>query len=58
MQANQAFVKGVSSGGVSLFPSAQSYNLIFLTAILLSIVSIVLVSNIKKRAPNPNIVMK
>ena len=60
MQANQAFVKGISSGVavVSLFPTAQSYNLIFLTAILLSIVSIVLVSNIKKRAPEPRIVMK
>ena len=54
MQANQAFVKGISSSGggdVSLFPTAQSYNLIFLTAILLSIVSIALVSNIKKRIP-------
>ena len=58
MQANQAFVKGISSGGVSLFPTAQSYNLIFLTAILLSIVSIALGSNIKKRAPEPRIVMK
>jgi MFS family permease len=57
MQANQAFVKGISNG-VSLFPTAQSYNLIFLTAILLSIVSIVLVSNIKKRAPEPRIVIK
>jgi hypothetical protein len=37
MQANQAIVKGISSSssGVSLFPTAQSYNLIFLTAILL-----------------------
>lgn len=61
MQANQAFVKGISSsgdGGVSLFPTTQSYNLIFLTAILLSIVSIVLVSSIKKRAPEPRIAMK
>jgi len=57
MQANQAFVKGISSS-VSLFPTAQSYNLIFLTAILLSIVSIALVSSIKKRAPEPTIVMK
>jgi fucose permease len=57
MQANQVFVKGVSSS-VSLFPTAQSYNLIFLTAILLSIVSIVLVSNIKKGAPEPRIVIK
>jgi MFS family permease len=60
MQANQAFVKGISSsvGGVSLFPTAQSYNLIFLTAILLSIVSIALVSIIKKRAPEPRTVIK
>ena len=36
MQANQALVKDISSSsGVSLFPTAQSYNLIFLTAILL-----------------------
>ena len=59
MQANQAFVKGISSSGsVSLFPTAQSYNLIFLTAIVLSIVSIALVSNIKKRAPEPRTVIK
>jgi MFS family permease len=57
MQANQAFVKGISSS-VSLFPTAQSYNLIFLTAILLSIVSIALVSSIRKRAPEPRIVIK
>jgi fucose permease len=61
MQANQAIVKGISSSsgsGVSLFPTAQSYNLIFLTAILLSIVSIVLVSSIKKRALQARTVMK
>jgi MFS family permease len=60
MQANQAFVKGISSssGGISLFPTAQSYNLIFLTAILFSIASIVLVSYIKKRTPTLRIVMK
>jgi MFS family permease len=60
MQANQAFVKGVSSSGgvVSLFPTAQSYNLIFLTAILFSIVSIVLVSNIKKRIPEQKTIIK
>ena len=60
MQANQAFVKGMSSsvGGISLFPTAQSYNLIFLTTRLLSIASIALVSNIKKRAPEPRIVIK
>ena len=59
MQANQALVKGTSSSsGVSLFPTAQSYNLILLTAILFSIASIVLVSIIKKRAPKPRIIMK
>jgi MFS family permease len=57
MQGDQAFAKGISSS-VSLFPTAQSYNLIFLTAILFSIVSIVLVSIIKKRAPKPRIIMK
>jgi MFS family permease len=58
MQANQAFLKGISSTGVSLFPTAQSYNLIFLTATLLSIVSIVLVSNIRKRTAKQRIIMK
>jgi hypothetical protein len=44
MQADQAFVKGISSNssnsvsgaGVSLFPSPQSYNIIFLMATVLS----------------------
>jgi hypothetical protein len=61
MQANQAIVKGTSSSsgsGVSLFPTAQSYNLILLTAILFSIASIVLVSIIKKRALQARTVMK
>ena len=58
MQANQALVKDISSSsGVSLFPTAP-YNLIFLTGILFSIVSIALVSIIKKRAPKPRIIMK
>lgn len=57
IQANQVFVKGVSSGGAS-FPAPQSYNLIFLTATLLSIISIVLVGDIKKRAAKPRIVIK
>jgi hypothetical protein len=57
MQANQVFVKGISSGGVS-FPAPQSYNLIFLTATLLSIISIVFVGDIKKRAAKPRIDIK
>lgn len=55
MQANQAFVKGIS--GYS-FPAPQSYNLIFLTATLLSVVSIVLAGSIKKRPSAPRIVIK
>ncbi|HKG88390.1 MAG TPA: MFS transporter [Nitrososphaeraceae archaeon] len=44
MQTNQVFING------SFFPSLQSYNLIFLTATLLSLVSIVLVLIIRKRS--------
>jgi MFS family permease len=44
MQANQVFING------SFFPSLQSYNLIFLTATLLSLVSVVLVLIIRKRS--------
>ena len=55
MQANQAFVKGISG---SSFPAPQSYNLIFLTATLLSVVSIVLAGSIKKRPSAPRIVIK
>ena len=44
MQENQLIVNG------SLFPSPQSYNLIFLTAALLSLVSVMLVLFIKKRS--------
>jgi MFS family permease len=43
MQTNQVFVND------SLFPSPQSYNLIFLSAALLSLVSIMLILIIKKR---------
>jgi MFS family permease len=43
MQTNQVFING------SFYPSLQSYNLIFLTATLLSLVSIVLVLIIRKR---------
>jgi MFS family permease len=44
MQTNQVFING------SFFPSLQSYNLIFLTATLFSLVSVVLVLIIRKRS--------
>ncbi|MGA7043483.1 MAG: MFS transporter, partial [Nitrososphaeraceae archaeon] len=55
MQANQAFVKGISG---SSFPAPQSYNLIFVTATLLSVVSIVLAGSIKKKPSAPRIIIK
>jgi MFS family permease len=42
MQTNQVFVNG------SLFPSSQSYNLIFVTAALVSLISVILALLIKK----------
>ena len=45
MQMYQATIKGI----VGSFPSSQSYTLIFLTAILMSIVSIVLVITVIKK---------
>ena len=51
MQANQTVLPLIGS-----FPSPQSYNLIFLTATLMSILSIVLVGTITRRA-KPKIVM-
>ena len=45
LQMNQASINGVSGS----FPSAASYNLIFLTAAIISLVSIVLVIIIKQR---------
>jgi hypothetical protein len=45
MQMYQTTIKGI----VGSFPASQSYNLIFLTAILMSMVSIVLVTVIIKR---------
>ena len=47
MQTHQVFAKGVSSGSTS-FPSPISYNLIFLTAALISAISIVLVIILKR----------
>jgi len=56
MQANQAFIRGISG---SSFPAPQSYNLIFLTATLFSVVSIVLAATIKKKGPSvPKVVIK
>jgi MFS family permease len=50
MQTHQVVVKGISSvGGVGSFPSPVAYNLIFLTAALISTISIVLVIILKRR---------
>jgi MFS family permease len=53
MQANQTVLPLVGS-----FPAPQAYNLIFLTATLMSILSIVLVGTITGRKAKPKIVMK
>jgi hypothetical protein len=45
MQANQVFVKGV----IGSFPSPESYNLIFFTVALTSLVPIALSILIKKK---------
>jgi MFS family permease len=51
MQTNQAIVKGV----VGSFPSPDSYNMIFLTLALISVIPIVLAIFLKKRlAPLPS----
>jgi MFS family permease len=52
MQTNRIFIKGINGS----FPSFQSYNMIFLTTALLSLVSVVLVLIIKNRIPNPKLV--
>src|SRR5215831_6249941 len=54
MQTHQEVVKGISSvGGVGSFPSPVAYNLIFLTAALISTISIVLVIILKRRMTQP-----
>ena len=53
MQANQTLLPLIGS-----FPAPQSYNLIFLTAALMSVLSIVLVGTITGRKAKPKIVMK
>jgi MFS family permease len=49
MQTNKALVKGVSGNSVGSFPSPISYNLIFLTAALISAISIALVLILKRK---------
>ncbi|PWU81264.1 MAG: hypothetical protein DLM72_07945 [Candidatus Nitrosopolaris wilkensis] len=46
MQTHQELVKGVTTGS---FPSPISYNLIFLTATLISAISITLVMILRRR---------
>lgn len=50
MQTHQEVVKAISSvGGIGSFPSAVAYNLIFLTAALISTISIALAIILKRR---------
>src|SRR5215831_13955620 len=54
MQTHQEVIKGIRSvGGVGSFPSPVAYNLIFLTAALISTISIVLVIILKRRMTQP-----
>jgi MFS family permease len=46
MQTHQELAKGVGSGS---FPSPVSYNLIFLTAALISVISVSIVMILKRR---------
>jgi hypothetical protein len=48
MQSNQSII---SIGGVArYFPSAESYNLVFITGILLSIIAVALAIVLRRRA--------
>jgi hypothetical protein len=53
MQANQTVLPLIGS-----FPGPQAYNLIFLTATLMSVLSIVLVGTTARRKAKPEVVMK
>ena len=53
MQANQTVLPLIGS-----FPAPQAYNIIFLTATLMSVLSIVLVGTITRRRAKPKITMK
>ena len=55
MQTHQELVKGVTSGS---FPSAVSYNLIFLTAALISALSITLVIILRRRITQSQTMLK
>jgi MFS family permease len=49
MQMYQTTINGI----VGLFPALESYSLIFLTAIIMSLVSVALVTFIMRKIPNP-----
>ena len=53
MQANQTLLPLIGS-----FPAPQSYNLIFLTATIMSVLSIVLAGTIAGRKAKPEIIVK
>jgi MFS family permease len=55
MQTHQELVKGVTAGS---FPSAISYNLIFLTAALISVISITLVIILRRRITQSQATLK
>jgi MFS family permease len=55
MQTHQELVKGVTAGS---FPSAISYNLIFLTAALISVMSITLVIILRRRITQSQATLK
>jgi MFS family permease len=53
MQANQTLLPRIGS-----FPAPQSYNLIFLTAVIMSVLSVILVGVMTGRKAKPEIVMR
>jgi fucose permease len=53
MQANQTVLPLIGS-----FPAPQAYNVIFLTATLMSVLSVVLVGTMTRRKSKPKIAMK
>src|SRR5439155_1175015 len=54
MQTHQEIVKGVTTGS---FPSAISYNLIFLTATLISAISITLVMILRRKISRKKVLL-
>jgi MFS family permease len=53
MQANQTLLPRIGS-----FPAPQSYNLIFLTAVIMSVLSVILIGVMTGRKAKPEIVMR